>query len=237
MAETILEVKNLTKFYSKSSIFENIHLEIQIGEIFGLVGLNGAGKTTLFKCILQFAHAFSGEIFYRGRVLTPEVVHAHIGFLPEFYLPPSELTGEEFLRLMSYGASGEAIPVDYLLKKTGLQPNKKIADYSRGMIQRLGLATALLKDPEFIMLDEPTLGLDPLARVSLIAWLKELNLQGKTIFLSSHDLSQIEKLCHRLAILHGGKIRYIGTPDGFISRHSTDSLEDAYLKEILEDHA
>ncbi|HNV71951.1 MAG TPA: ATP-binding cassette domain-containing protein [Candidatus Ozemobacteraceae bacterium] len=236
MSEDLVVIRELAKQFDQIKVLNKISFSIRRGEIFGLLGLNGAGKTTLFKCILQFVSQDSGEIHYQGFPLTPPTIHRSIGYLPEFFLPPAELSARELLRLLALGVSGRPADIDALLVKTGLNPDKRIREYSRGMIQRLGLAMALLKNPDFVVLDEPTLGLDPLVRSRLLDWLQEMNQDGKTILLSSHDFSQVEKLCHRVAILHQGVISYIGDIQGFLQKRATNSLETAFLKEV-EPHA
>jgi len=232
MAEAILQVKEITKYYEKFRVFERFSLTINQGEIFGLLGLNGAGKTTLFKSILKLVNVSGGEILFREKPIASNDIQSKIGYLPELFMPLGELSTGEFLRLLGLGISVSKTHLELLFEKTGLSPDKKIKDYSRGMIQRLGLAIALLKDPEFVMLDEPTLGLDPIAQQQMLTWLKELNNQGKTIFFSSHYLSHVEKLCHRIAIMHQGGLRFVGPTGDFLNKHNTGSLEEAFLKEV-----
>ncbi|MBU1109446.1 MAG: ABC transporter ATP-binding protein [Candidatus Riflebacteria bacterium] len=230
--EPLLQICDVTRKFGDVCVLNHLSLAVQRGEIFGLLGLNGAGKTTLFKCILQLIELSEGSILYDNKPLDLTTIHAKIGYLPEFYLPPGEFKANEYLRLLSIAVSGARPDVDALLQKTGLDGNKLISEYSRGMIQRLGLAIALLKSPEFVILDEPTLGLDPLVRLKLLEWLKELNQQGKTILLSSHDFAQVAKVCQRVAVLHDRKLRYIGPLSEFLDQHATSSLEEAFLKEI-----
>lgn len=230
--EPLLEIRELTKKFGDVCVLDHLNLTVERGEIFGILGLNGTGKTTLFKCILRLLKTDAGEILYRDKPLDFPVIHDKIGYLPEFYLPPGELKAGEYLKLLGLAVSGPKPDGNALLQKTGLNPEKLIGDYSRGMIQRLGLAISLLKTPEFLILDEPTLGLDPAARQKLLAWLLELNSQGDTILLSSHDFSQVEKLCRRIAILHDHVFRYIGSIKALLQRHSVSTLEEAFLKEI-----
>ena len=230
--EPLLQINEVTRKFGEVCVLNRLSMAVQRGEIFGLLGLNGAGKTTLFKCILKLINTDGGTILYNNQPLEVPVIHEKIGYLPEFYLPPGELKAREYLRLLGMAVSGPKPDVDALLQKTDLDPHKLIGDYSRGMIQRLGLAIALLKSPEFIILDEPTLGLDPMVRLRLLDWMRELNAQGKTILLSSHDFSQIEKVCHRIAVLHEHQLRYIGPLTDFLEQHKVNSLEDAFLKEI-----
>ncbi len=235
--EPLLDIREVSKSFGAVPVLDRLTLSVQRGEVFGLLGLNGAGKTTLFKCVLQLLFPTGGEVHYEGRPLDLPTIHAKIGYLPEFYLPPGELTAREYLRLLGWAVASPRPDAVGLLAKTGLDPDKPIADYSRGMIQRLGVAIALLKDPEFLILDEPTLGLDPLVRQRLLDWLRELNGEGKTILLSSHDFTQVEKLCQRIAVLHDRSLRYLGTIEGFRQKHGAASLEDAFLQEIGGSHA
>lgn len=230
--DPLLQIRKVTRKFGDVCVLDQVSLTVQAGEIFGLLGLNGSGKTTLFKCILKLIKLNEGEIFYDNQPLETPVIHEKIGYLPEFYLPPGELKAGEYLRLLGMAVSGHKPDVASLLAKTGLDPNKLIGDYSRGMIQRLGLAIALLKSPEFVILDEPTLGLDPLVRLKLLDWLRELNAQGKTILLSSHDFAQVAKICHRVAVLHEHQLKYVGPLADFLEQHNTSSLEEAFLKEI-----
>ncbi|PKL43442.1 MAG: ABC transporter ATP-binding protein [Candidatus Riflebacteria bacterium HGW-Riflebacteria-1] len=229
--EPLLQIREVTRKFGNVCVLDRLTLTVERGEIFGLLGLNGAGKTTLFKCILKLIALNEGSILYGDKPLDLATIHAKIGYLPEFYLPPGELRAGEYLRLLGLAVSGPRPDVDFLLQKTGLDADKLIGDYSRGMIQRLGLAIALLKSPEFVILDEPTLGLDPHVRLKLLEWLRELNSQGKTILLSSHDFAQVAKVCKRIAVLHEHQLRYIGPLNDFLDQHKTSSLEEAFLKE------
>lgn len=232
MSDTLLQVDGITKHYEHFCVFDRLSLEVRRGEIFGLLGLNGAGKTTLFKSILGLVKISTGEIRFRDRGLTPKDIQDAIGYLPELFMPLGELSASEFLRLLGFGISVPREHCEMLFEKTGLNPAKKIRDYSRGMIQRLGLGIALLKDPEFIMLDEPTLGLDPVAQQTMLTWLKDLNRKGKTILFSSHHLSHVEELCHRIAIMHQGRINFVGPIGEFLDKHRAGSLDEAFLKEV-----
>ncbi|MFH1768618.1 MAG: ABC transporter ATP-binding protein [Candidatus Omnitrophota bacterium] len=241
----VLSFSGISKKFAKIDILRDINLEIEDGEIFGLIGLNGAGKTTLLRCLLGLARVDKGLIRFKGKILADKDIQAAFGFLPENFLPPYNLKGEELLTLLSWGGdyfanntchkppSYESSAV-YLLKSVGLgnDGGKYIKTYSRGMIQRLGLACALLKNPKIIVLDEPTLGLDPVGQKQVFDLLADFNKQGKTIFFSSHILSQIEKNCSRIGILHAGQIKFVGTAEGIKSKHNVSHLEEAFLKEI-----
>lgn len=234
MRSIILSVQQINRNFGKTLALDGVSLEIQKGEIFGLLGPNGAGKTTLIRCIMKLIRPTSGQILFKGGVFQEKDISQSFGFLPENFLAPALLSAAEFLRILAYGSAIKASRVDYYLEQVGLQEqrNKLIKGYSRGMLQRLGLAIALLKQPQVIILDEPTLGLDPIGQHQILGLLLELNRQGKTIFFSSHILSQIEKVAHRIAILHQGRLRFIGAIEELLAKHSSFSLEEAFLKEV-----
>ncbi|MEK7122774.1 MAG: ATP-binding cassette domain-containing protein, partial [Patescibacteria group bacterium] len=148
------------------------------------------------------------------------------------------LRAEEFLRILGRGLGAKASDTGRLLGLVGLSEHSRkfLKAYSRGMIQRLGLAIALLKQPRILILDEPALGLDPIGQHQLLSLLLELNKQGRTIFFSSHILSQIEKVAHRIGILHQGSLRFAGAINELLAKHGSLSLEESFLKEVTEKH-
>lgn len=229
---SLLEIKDLSKYFSKSCALEKVSLSLQEGEVFGLLGPNGAGKTTLIKCIFRFLKFSQGQIFYRKRFLTFQDIHNNFGYLPENFSPPGELTTKEFLKLLGSGLHISSSRINLLLKEVELEDNKKTKTYSRGMVQRLGLAVALLKNPECIILDEPTSGLDPIAQSRILSLLKRLNEQGRTIFFCSHNLFQVQSICHRIGVIHQGRIKFIGKIEDFLAKHNSEFLEQAFLKEV-----
>jgi len=227
-----LKVDRLSKYFDKLCVINKISLKIYEGEIFGLLGVNGAGKTTLIKCILKFLKTPEGRILYKEKPLTFNDIHKEFGYLPENFLPPRELTGKEFLKIMGLSLRNPYNNADSLLKNVELNGRKRIKSYSRGMTQRLGLAAALLKNPKFIILDEPTLGLDPVGQSKILTLLKGLNKQGKTIFFSSHNLLHIERICSRIGIIHQGRIEFTGTVKEFLDEQNSNSLEQGFLKKV-----
>jgi ABC-2 type transport system ATP-binding protein len=211
-------VKGITKTY-KSELFrrstkalDSISFEVYSNESFGLIGLNGAGKSTTIKIILGVLFPDSGEIKVLGKSPQELEVKKKLSYLPENPVFYESLTGYEFLRFIGRlrGLSPKDLKseVEKWLFKVGLEKEGKklLKKYSRGMIQRIGLAQAFIGSPELIILDEPLNGLDPLGRKMAKELIKESLVQGKTIFFTSHILEDIEKICHRVAILHKGKI-------------------------------
>ncbi len=208
----IIETDNLTKMYGKKVGCSEICLSIDEGQIFGFLGPNGAGKSTLVKMLVGLLFPTSGTARILGRPLGDLGARRKIGFLPEIFRYQDWLTGEELLSFhaslykMSTAEKRHRIPV--VLEQVGLagKGKQKVGSYSKGMQQRIGLACALLPDPDLIFLDEPTSALDPLGRREVREIMLELRNRGKTVFLNSHLLSEIEMICDRVAIINKGKI-------------------------------
>lgn len=232
--DSIITFQNIKKQFGKTTVLKGIDLEIKGGEIFGLLGVNGAGKTTLMRSLMHLLHPEAGTLSFKGKPLTSAHIQKHFGFLPENFVPPGNLTAEEFLNLLSWGLGVPAENVGRLLGLVELQRHKSkpIRTYSRGMIQRLGLCCALVKDPQVVVLDEPTLGLDPVGQKQVLDILGKLNAEGKTVFFSSHILSQIARVCTRVGVLHTGIISFRGTVYEILEKHKASFLEEAFLKEI-----
>lgn len=230
----LISFENIRKQFNRTLVLNDICFTIKKGEIFGLLGPNGAGKTTLIRCLLGLLNVNSGEIFFKDKHIKNRDIHNQFGFLPENFFPPQNLKAQEFLEILSIGLNPKVEIVNKLLEAAGLkeQADKHIRNFSRGMIQRLGLCCALLKDPQIIVLDEPTLGLDPLGQHKMLNLLRSLNKEGKTVFFSSHIISQIEQICSRIGIIHAGKMLYVGSVKEIILKHKASSLEEAFLKEI-----
>jgi ABC-2 type transport system ATP-binding protein len=222
-----IDIRNLTKTYQRSGTvraLDDATLSINRGEIFGFLGPNGAGKTTLVKILLSIVLPSSGEASLLDVRLPDVRVREKIGYLPENHRFPSFLTGEAVLSYFGSltGMSSAAIrsrSTD-LLKLVGMEQwrGMKVKRYSKGMLQRIGLANALLHDPELVFLDEPTDGVDPVGRAEIREVLRGLRSQGKTVFLNSHLLSEVELVCDRVAIIDRGKILKVGTISDLTSR-------------------
>lgn len=234
-----LKINNLSKNFKTKKVLDGVSFEVNKGDIFGLIGLNGVGKTTMIKIILGLLDQDSGSAEIYGKDVKDKNARNNLSFLPEKFQPSLFLKGEEFLKLTcSYYkkpySKTDAVRLARLLR---LEPDvlkNRISSYSKGMGQKLGLLSSLLVNSPFLMLDEPMSGLDPSARISLkdalIDYVKSNN--ENTIFFSSHILSDIDEICNKIAILHGTKIIYFGTPQEFKERMGINSLERAFLKAI-----
>ncbi len=219
MGGNIIELVDLTKKYGSFTAVDQLNLSIAKGEVFGLLGPNGAGKSTTILMLLGLTEPTSGMVRVCGidPVTNPIGVKKKVGYLPEdvgFYY---YMTGWENLmftaRLNMLSGIDAAAKVDYLLERVGLQnaAAKKTGKYSRGMLQRLGLAEVLIKDPEVIILDEPTLGIDPTGVAEFLQLIVRLSREdGLTVLFSSHDLHQVQKVCDRVGIFVGGKLLALG---------------------------
>ena len=218
-----IEISNISKTYestfrkTKVDALIDLSLSVPSGSIFGLLGPNGAGKTTLIKILLSICFPTSGS----AKVLNEEISNYNlkyrIGYLPENHKFPSYLSGGDCLRYFGKLSGMEGLnlekKIDDLLELVKMTQWKKIKikSYSKGMMQRLGIAQALLNDPELILLDEPTDGVDPIGRKEIRDILSDLKLKGKTVFLNSHLLSEVEMVSDRVAILNKGKLIREGT--------------------------
>jgi ABC-2 type transport system ATP-binding protein len=215
-----IETRNLSKTYRDGWFGRRSHpalagvsLSVARGEIFGLLGPNGAGKTTLIKVLLGLVHKTGGDAELLGRPAGDIEARRQIGYLPEHHRIPHHLTGntalEYYGRLSNMSMSDIRRRRPELLEMVGLRKwgRTLVRKYSKGMQQRLGLAQAMLHDPELLILDEPTDGVDPVGRAEIRDILGRLKSQGKTVFLNSHLLQEIELVCDRVAILGQGKLR------------------------------
>ncbi|RME18080.1 MAG: ABC transporter ATP-binding protein [Bdellovibrio sp.] len=219
----VLEVNGLRKSYKKGfipkkqEVLKGVSFKVSSGEITGFLGANGAGKTTTIKCVLALAFPDAGEItFFEQGPLSLDA-KMKIGFLPERPYFYEYLTGKEFLKF--YGQlSGRFSSVvlrsriESLLKRVDLWAarDKKLKDYSKGMLQKIGLAQALIHEPEFVILDEPLAGLDPDGRMTLSELIRDIAKEGMGVFFSSHLLNDVEKLCQKVIIIKNGLVEYEG---------------------------
>ncbi len=240
MQENAICINRLYKGFKGQSVLKGVNLEVKPGEYFGLVGMNGAGKTTLIKSLLDFCQIDQGDIRIFDTPHHQTQARKRLAFLPERFTPPYYLTGREFLRYMaelqsvSYARS-EVERVFHCLDLDLDALSRPVRTYSKGMAQKLGLATCFLSRRDLLVLDEPMSGLDPKARALFKDYLLEAKQGGQTLFFTTHLLNDVESLCDRLAILHQGEMRFIGSPQDCCQTFAADNLERAYLKAIATD--
>jgi len=210
----MIQTKNLTKRYGKFTAVDGVNLNIPAGEIYGFLGPNGAGKTSTIMMLLGIVKPTAGEIRLFEETYSPKRLdlRRRIGMVPEKHPTGmwTWMTAGEYLQMFAdlFGLEDSGRRIDHLLEQVGLAEvkNKKFAEYSRGMLQKLSIVRALLHDPDILFLDEPISGLDPFGVKQIRDLILEENREGRTIFISSHILSEMEKLCHRVAIIFGGKL-------------------------------
>ncbi len=213
----VIEIKNLVKTYGKIEALKGVSLTVNRGEIFGLLGQNGAGKTTMVKILLGITKPSFGMANMLGEEVGTAFVRRRVGYLPEDHRFPEYHTGSSLLNfygdLLDVPGKDKKRRIEEMLDLVGLKgrANSKIRTYSKGMKQRLGIAQALFHDPDVIFLDEPTDGVDPLGRREIRALLGQLKDEGKTIFINSHLLGEVELLCDRVLILDRGEVIRMGT--------------------------
>jgi ABC-2 type transport system ATP-binding protein len=232
-----LSVQSIEKSYGTNKVLDGISLDLKPGEIFGLVGLNGAGKTTLIKILLDLAAADKGNAFIFGKQSDSVKAREQISYLPEKFSPSRYLKGDEHLALALsyYGKKLDKDRARKLAADLDLNPDvlsRKVGGYSKGMGQKLGLIGAFMVDQPFMILDEPMSGLDPRARIALKEVMLRARGEGKTLFFSSHILSDIDEICDRIGIIHDSKLVYLGTASEFKPTFGEATLERAFLKAI-----
>jgi ABC-2 type transport system ATP-binding protein len=249
--DLVIQTRNLTKVYrdfwgrEKVRALKSLDLEIRRGEIFGLLGPNGSGKTTTIKLILGLLFPTAGEALVFGRPATDVTKNERIGYLPEESYLYRFLNAEETLdfygRLFKIDRLVRRQRVADLIETVGLGRAKRrqIKEYSKGMTRRIGLAQALINDPELLLLDEPTSGLDPLGTRDMKDLILKLRDQGKTIVMCSHLLADVQDVCDRIAILYQGELKEAGRVDELLQvRDRTEiqvaGLSPAARQEILE---
>lgn len=229
MAEAAIDIENLTKDYpygflqlQKKRSLEGLTMQVQTGEVFGFLGPNGAGKSTTIKLLMRLIFPTAGSARILGKPITDIGMHKDIGYLPEQpyfydYLTAAEVL-DYFARFHDFPAAERRERVERMLRKVGLESAGRIQlrKYSKGMLQRVGLAQAILHDPKVVVLDEPMSGLDPVGRREVRDIILELKKQGKTVLFSTHILSDAEMLCDRVGVIVGGKLQGIGAPSEIV---------------------
>jgi ABC-2 type transport system ATP-binding protein len=236
----IVEIENLTKdyevgFWKKKKVraLDRLTLNVEGGQIFGFLGGNGAGKTTTIKILMSLIFPTEGRATILGEDISNVKMRSRIGYCPENpyfydYLKASELMNY-FGELFGYDAAARKRKTEELLTRVGLEEkawNRQLRKFSKGMLQRVGLAQALINDPEIVFLDEPMSGLDPMGRREIRELIADLRAQGTTVFMSTHILSDIEALCDNVAILRKGKLAATGKLDDLLNEAGeTQSFE------------
>lgn len=215
----IIQVSNLTKYYGETPGVQAISFTVSQGEIFGFLGPNGAGKTSTIRMLLDLLRPSSGSINIFGRGIKNQSmeIRKQCGYLPGDFSAYGNMTGKEFLSFVaSMRKTGPGLQKGLIdrFQLSSDHMSKKIKYYSFGMLQKIGIIQAFFHQPDLLILDEPTNGLDPLMQEEFYQLLRETQNAGKTIFFSSHNLPEVEKVCHRIAIIREGKLVALETMDG-----------------------
>jgi ABC-2 type transport system ATP-binding protein len=242
--EPILKIENLEVEYRSQETGQGtklavrgLSLAVHPGEVFGFLGPNGAGKTTTMNVLLGFVAPTRGSAYIFGVNVREPIARRRIGYLPELTYYYKFLTAEELLRfyaqIFDVPTAERENRIDAALKLVELEPARKrlIRTYSKGMQQRVGLAQALINNPDLLILDEPTSGLDPLGRMKVREIIQRLKNEGKTVFFSSHELGEVETVCDRVAILNQGELKVEGHVQDLVQRYQCN-LEQVFLKVI-----
>ncbi len=236
MPEIAVRLEHVVKRQAGRAVLDGVSLDVAAGRIVGLAGLNGAGKTTLLRCLLDFCALDGGTITLFGQPHAVPAARAPLAFLPERFQPPAHLSGGEFLAYTQalHGQRPDEAATSAMLDALQLDRGamgKTARHYSKGMTQKLGLAATLLLDKRLYVLDEPASGLDPQARALFMRAVRARVDQGAAVLLTSHALADIDALCDRMAILHGGRVVYAGTPADCAAM-AGGNLEHAFLAAV-----
>ena len=235
MSEIALRFAGVAKSYGRTRALRDVSFDVARGEFFGLVGVNGAGKTTLLKCLLDFCAINRGRIDIFGTPHQLTTARKRLAFLPERFIPPYYLTGEDFIRyvLAMQATAYERADTERMLRRLDLDLTAlelPVRVYSKGMTQKLGLAACLLSRKDLYILDEPASGLDPQAHALLKAQLRDLKQQARTVFFTSHALADVAEICDRVAVMHAGALLFAGTPAALCAQTGSSDLEQAFLR-------
>jgi ABC-2 type transport system ATP-binding protein len=241
--ETVIETRNLAKVYrdfwgrEKVRALKPLDLNIRKGEIFGLLGPNGSGKTTTIKLLLGLLFPTSGEAFVLGEKASEVTKNERIGYLPEETYLYRFLNAEETLdfygKLFNIPTKVRRERAKELIVQVGLEKARKrqLKEYSKGMTRRVGLAQALINDPELVVLDEPTTGLDPLGCREMKDLILDLKQRGKTVLMCSHLLADVQDVCDRIAILHQGELKELGRVDELLKLADATEIRTSHLSD------
>lgn len=237
MSDIALSIDHINVSYGKRLVLDDLSLNVASGEMFGLMGLNGVGKTTMIKSILGLRDPDQGKINIFGSDRLSMQSKQKLAYLPERFDPPWFLSGMEFIKfsLSLYKTPFNEAGVRDAAVQLALDPavlKNRVQTFSKGMRQKLGLLATILTGCPLLILDEPMSGLDPRARASVKDMLQQVRAQGRTVFLSSHILSDMQELCDRVVVLHNTKFQYEGTPQGLLQVGQSDNIERAFLNVI-----
>lgn len=227
VASAAVYTAGLSKYYGDTAALTDLTMAVPRGEIFGFLGPNGAGKTTAVKLLVGLAHPTAGEAFVLGARAGDRRARRSLGYLPELFRYQDWLTAREVLRLhyrlAALPRAGMRGEIDRVLELVGLaaRADERVAGYSKGMQQRLGLGAALLGQPDLIFLDEPTSALDPVGRHDVREIIRRVKARGATVFLNSHMLSEVEQVCDRIAVVNKGRVIALGTMDDVLGATSS----------------
>ena len=204
----VIDIANLTKYYGKIKGIENLTLTVKKGEIFGFLGPNGAGKTTTIRTLLGYLKPTTGQAYILGKNINDNIVDIkrEVGYIPGDLNLYGHLTGRQFLDYFASLRNTEMSLLENLLTIFDVPLDRKIKGYSKGMKQKLGIIQAFMDDPEIVIMDEPTSGLDPLLQQKFYDFLRSQKKKGRTMFFSSHILSEVDKICDRIGIIRNGNL-------------------------------
>ena len=238
--EVALSIKDIDMSYGDNHVIDHINLDVYRGETFGLIGLNGVGKTTLIKAILGLRDFDSGELDIAGLNRLDIESKKRIAYLPERFEPPWFLKGIEFIKfsMSMYGVEFDEERVFKFSERLALNHevlSNRVQTYSKGMRQKLGILANIVSDTSLLILDEPMSGLDPRARTLVKDVLMERKSENRTVFLSSHILSDMNEICDRVAVLHDRKLLFVGTPKDMRKKGGDDNIERAFMNLIEPD--
>ena len=242
MSNSIISIENLTKYFGKNCAVNNISFEVHEGEIFGFLGPNGAGKTTCIKMILDLLRPSSGKINVFGLdVLNNSVaIRTKIGYLPGNFTNFANISGIEFLKFTSAQRRIKYVAPVHLFDRFELSSvdlQKRMKSMSHGMMQKIGIIQAFFHRPELLILDEPTIGLDPLMQESFYELIHDFHTEGATIFFSSHNLYEVERICHNISVIRDGEIVALETLENMkkkMTRKLTITLKNKIVKPELK---
>jgi ABC-2 type transport system ATP-binding protein len=227
MSNSLIQTQDLTVFYGQQRGILDVNLSVKRGEVFGFLGPNGAGKTTTLRVLLDIIHPTSGlaSIFGLDSQKDGHRIRARVGYLPGEFNPYPNMKGQDFLNLLASLQSNKVEPTyrRMLYERLDLDPTRKVKQYSHGNKQKLGIAAAFMGKPDLLIMDEPTIGLDPLAQKVVLDLVREAREEGRTVIFSSHILSEVEVVCDRVGIVRQGRL---------IKTESVESLTQQQFKRI-----